>query len=62
MDAQIYDKIVDKLMQFRGRIPVDGDLSHDGAIVAAATLRDHIDNLLNAIDKYAELDALGWLE
>jgi len=62
MEAQEYDKIVDKLLQFRGKIPQSYHLSHDGARVAALNLRMIIDDMLSAIDEYADLDALGWIK
>ena len=62
MDAKEYDKIVDKLMQFRGKIPITGNLNNDTAKVAARNVRNSIDNLLDYIDSLAELDALGWIK
>ena len=62
MDAQEYDKIVDKLMQFRGKIPDDTQLYNTNAIRHAKKLRVRIDNLLDAIDWFAEKDAKGWIK
>ena len=62
MDSKEYDKIVDKLMQFRSRIPLSMHLSDDRAKVAALNLRMTIDDLLSAIDEYAEFDILGWIK
>jgi len=62
MDAQEYDKIVDKLLQLRGRIPVSGTCKLHHAKVASRNLRVSIDNLLEDIEKYAELDILGWIK
>ena len=62
MDAQEYDKIADKLLQLRGKIPVSGTLKLHHAKVAARNLRVSIDNLLEDLDKYAELDILGWIK
>jgi len=62
MNAQDYDKIVDKLMQLRGKIPVAGELKLHHGRVAARNLRVSIDNLIEDIDKYAELDILGWIK
>tara|TARA_R100001440_G_scaffold74607_1_gene100287 strand:+ start:40 stop:228 length:189 start_codon:yes stop_codon:yes gene_type:complete len=62
MDAQEYDKIVDKLLQFRGKIPVSGICRLHHAKVASKNLRVSIDNLLEDIEKYAELDILGWIK
>ena len=62
MDAQDYDKIVDKLMQFRGKIPDNTQLTNFYAIEAAKKLRYKVDELLSAIDWYAYVDASGWIK
>lgn len=61
MDAAEYDKIVDKLMQFRGKIPDDTQLYNGNARRAARKLRVRIDNLLDAIDWYSKKDDTGWI-
>ena len=62
MDAQDYDKMVDKLVQFRGKIPQNKHLRSNTARKAARNLRVSIDNIIQDIDNYAELDILGWIK
>ncbi len=62
MDTIEYDKIVDKLVAFRAKIPQNHHLSSHMARNAARNLRVSIDNMLHDIDKYAELDILGWIK
>lgn len=62
MDAQDYDKIVDKLMQFRGKIPHYGDVNERVAKCAVYELLKSIDNLLWQIDNYSKADSLGWIK
>ena len=62
MDAQDYDKIVDKLMQFRGKIPFYGDVNERVAKAAISELTKAIDHLLWQIDNYAKCDSLGWIK
>ena len=62
MDSTEYDKIVDKLIQFRGKMPQTAHLDSDQARLAAHNVRYAIDNLLVYIDRYAELDILGWIK
>jgi hypothetical protein len=62
MDSREYDKIVDKLMQFRGKIPLTADLEYKNASNKAYALRLNIDLLLNLIDEFAELDGKGWIK
>jgi len=62
MDAIHYDKIADKLMQFRGKLPRSGQLSDKKAEFTVDQLKIYIDGLLENIDAYAELDAKGWIK
>ena len=62
MDAQEYDKIVDKLLQFRGKIPDYGAVNDRVAKMAVYELKKSIDNLLWQIDNYAKTDSLGWIK
>lgn len=62
MDSKEYDKIVDKLMQFRGKIPLTADLEYKNASNKAYSLRLNIDLLLKLIDEFAELDSKGWIK
>ena len=57
MDAQDYDKIVDKLMQFRGKIVPIAELSDRVAISATYELLKSIDDMLWHIDKHAIIHA-----
>ena len=61
MDAIHYDKIADKLIQFRSKIPHEVDLSLRDAKMAAWELKVSIDNLLWQIDNYSKRDEKGWI-
>lgn len=61
MDPAHYEKIADKLMQFRGKIPDDTNLQSRTAICALFELKKQIDDLLWQIDRTAELDEAGWI-
>lgn len=62
MDAQEYDKIVDKLMQFRGKLPSDTHLTNKVAQDKAYMLRRTLDLLVERIDQFANMDARGWIK
>ena len=62
MDAKDYDRIADKLMQFRGKFPRWQELNHE---LAKYHLRDTIiliDSLLGHLDSLAQMDDKGWIE
>ena len=59
MDPTHHEKIADKLMQYRGKIPKNNNLSDDYARYCCNLLKLHIDNLLRDIDRIAEMDAKG---
>ena len=61
MDASEHAKMVDFLMQYRGRIPGTQDLSDKYAIAEKSRLLIQLDNLINAIDRYAIIDDAGWI-
>ena len=61
MEPTDYDKIVDKLMQFRNKLPRD-HLRSRRAKVKSAELRQDIMELLLLIDEYAALDEQGWIK
>lgn len=61
MDAQEYDRIVDKLLQFRGKLP-NYPLKMRSAKIKAANLRQLIMDLLTLIDEFAALDEKGWIK
>jgi len=60
MDPTNYDKIADKLMQFRNKLPRD-ELASRKARVITSELRQKIMDLLTAIDIYAVYDEEGWI-
>ena len=62
MDSTEYDKIVDKILQFRGKIPQYGAVNDRVAKCAVYELHKSIDQLLWQIDNYAKADALGWIK
>jgi len=62
MDAKEYDKTVDKLIQFRGKIPLTAYLEYKNASNKAYMLRMNIDLLLKLIDEFAELDGKGLIK
>jgi len=49
MDATHHEKIVDKLMQYRGKIPKDGHLSTVESKYYCAQMREHIDFLIEQV-------------
>ena len=53
MDAIHNSTIVDKLMQYRGKIPKDGQLVDVNAKWTAYAMRDKIDELISDIDAFA---------
>ena len=59
MDAIHYEKIADKLMQFRGKLPDDAVLQDRTAFCAVYEMKKQIDNLLWQIDHHAKLDDKG---
>jgi len=54
MDPTHHEKIVDKLMQYRGKIPKDGTLSSKESKQRAEQMRGWIDALIIDIDWFAE--------
>lgn len=60
MNPTDYDKIADKLMQFRNRLPRD-ELTSRKARIITGELRQKIMDLLDAIDIYASYDEDGWI-
>ena len=54
MDPTHHAKIVDKLMQYRGKIPKGGSLATPEATYYSEEMRKHIDFLLQQIDWYAD--------
>ena len=62
MDSKEYDKIVDKLLQFRGKIPQYGALNDRVAKMAVYELNKKIDDLIWQIDNFANSDLAGWIK
>lgn len=61
MDPIHYEKIADKLMQFRGKLPKEYHLSTIYAQKRTKEMKELIDNLLNELEQYARADDMGWI-
>jgi len=61
MDPIHYEKIADKLMQFRGKIPKDETLGDPEAKMICDAVKNRIDLLLMRIDEMSRLDNSGWI-
>ena len=61
MEPIHFDKIADKLIQFRSKLPQEINLESVVAINQTRSLKEDIDELLLLIDIYAELDEGGWI-
>ena len=61
MDPTHYEKIADKLMQFRGKLPKNLHLVTQAGKNATGDIKEHIDDLLTIIEWYARHDAHGWI-
>ena len=59
MDPTHYEKIADKLMQFRGKLPKDYHLSDDFAKSRIDDMKDLIEHMLNELEQLARVDDLG---
>jgi hypothetical protein len=59
MDATHHEKIVDKLMQYRGKIPKHGQLATEYGKEKATEMREIIDLMLDLIDSFANMDQKG---
>jgi hypothetical protein len=53
MDPTHHEKIVDKLMQYRGKIPKTGQLADKTAEFTCDAMRILIDDLISNIDSFA---------
>jgi len=62
MDPIHYDKIADKLIQFRSKFQTFGYLEDIKAQWTLDAMVKQIDELLVNIDKMAELDEKGWIK
>ncbi len=61
MDAYHYDKIADKLIQFRSQLSTFGHLDDIKAQWTIDHMTNMIDALLQNIDSMAKADEKGWL-
>lgn len=61
MDPVQYEKIADKLMQFRGKLPKDYHIHDEHAKAIVDNMKDLIDHMLNELDQLARLDDLGMI-
>ena len=61
MEATDYDKIVDKLMQFRGKLPKTGHVFDPKAKLASQMMRDQLDDFILLIEEFAKLEQTGWI-
>jgi len=59
MDPTHHEKIVDKLMQYRGKIPKTGQIADKKAQWTIELFRTKIDNLILDIECFAELFEKG---
>jgi hypothetical protein len=59
MDAKDMDKIADKLIQFRSKVPHQGDLGSRIGKNSVIELKNKIDDLLWQIDNYASCNDKG---
>ena len=62
MNPTEYDRMVDLLLQIRGKIPVAGTLRTNTAAYRADVIRNLIDNLITNIDDFANMDQLGYVK
>ena len=61
MDPIHHEKIVDKLMQYRGKIPKTVNPLNRNAVCATLELKKAIDDLLWYIESYAQAQDKGWV-
>lgn len=59
MDPTHHEKIVDKLMQYRGKIPKDGQLSDKAGAAKCFQMRAEIDYWIHLIERFAIVDEKG---
>ena len=62
MDSTEYDKIVDKILQFRGKIPQYGMVNNGNTKKRIKHLLMKVDDLIFEIDLFAHYDAQGWIK
>ena len=59
MDPTHHEKIVDKLMQYRGKIPKTGQLADKAAELRCSHMRHEIDEMIELIEWFAIMDKKG---
>ena len=59
MDASHYEKIADKLMQFRGKLPKGYHMRDKHAESVVDNMKDLIEHMLNELDQLARMDDMG---
>jgi len=62
MDPTHHEKIVDKLMQYRGKIPKSGHLGDKEAQWTCEHMKKYIDNLIEHIDTFAKCFEKGLIK
>jgi len=62
MNPTNYDKIVDKLLQFRGKIPKSGHVFDPMPKMACKMMRDQVDDFILLIEEFAKLDEMGLIK
>ena len=61
MDPIHHQKIADKLMQYRGKIPKTVNPANRIAVCSTHELKKAIDDLLWYIENYAQAQDQGWI-
>jgi hypothetical protein len=59
MDPIHYEKIADKLMQFRGKLPKDTHLTDAFAKKQVEDMKSDIEAFLFYLDRFAKMDEMG---
>lgn len=59
MDPTHHEKIVDKLMQYRGKIPKDGQLADPKAKLMMRMMRHQVDDMIELIELLAKQFEMG---
>lgn len=62
MDPTHHEKIVDKLMQYRGKIPKTHHLGDPKAKIMMQMMRDQVDDMIELIDLLAKQFEMGMIK
>ena len=62
MDPIHHEKIVDKLMQYRGKIPKNGHLGDIKAQFTCDLMRNQIDDMIQLIEIFARQINMGMIQ